>query len=71
MSIYLCKICDNMKDGDYDSPTEYKGGLICEFCATELEVNKDLTQAQEQQLQIEQEQRDWWQQLDDDMRHHT
>ena len=44
MSVYRCEICDNMKDGDYDSPTEYKGGLICEGCVEELEQENELEQ---------------------------
>ena len=32
MSMYRCEICDNIKDGDYDTPEQYKLGLICEAC---------------------------------------
>ena len=42
MACYLCEICDNMKDGDYNSPTPYKQGLICEDCEQEREEMQDI-----------------------------
>ena len=38
MAMFICEICQNLTDGDYNVPTEYYGGLICEYCATEFIV---------------------------------
>lgn len=32
MSIYTCKLCDQVKDCDFDGCYEYEDGLICEYC---------------------------------------
>lgn len=42
MAIYYCHNCDNLLDGDYDTPVEHpwpshKDELVCEHCAAELE----------------------------------
>jgi hypothetical protein len=36
MSVYMCDHCDDLKDGDYNSCSEWKGGLVCEDCTTLL-----------------------------------
>ena len=41
MACYLCEICDNLIDDDWNPGTEHAGGLICEYCATELEGQED------------------------------
>jgi len=41
MACYMCLICEHIVDGDYDVPTEYKHGLICEDCAAEIEDRKE------------------------------
>ena len=33
MAIIMCANCDDMFDGDYHAPTEWKGECICESCA--------------------------------------
>jgi len=51
MSAYYCDRCGYIKDSDYDVCQEFKGELLCERCMSE-------EYTEEQQLQIEQEQRD-------------
>lgn len=41
MACYRCEICDNLIDDDWNPGTEHAGGLICEYCATELEGQED------------------------------
>jgi hypothetical protein len=36
MAIIMCANCDDMFDGDYNAPTEWKGECICESCAEYL-----------------------------------
>ena len=35
MGIYLCELCNTIKDEDWSGAVEYKGGLVCDDCATE------------------------------------
>lgn len=35
MSIYLCEICDNIRDSDYREIRETKTGLVCLECFEE------------------------------------
>ena len=40
MAMYGCSRCDELKDGDWDCPSEDPDdelGLVCEDCACELE----------------------------------
>ena len=40
MAIYLCEVCNNMKDGDYNPCVEHPTdptAFCCEECATEIE----------------------------------
>ena len=41
MSMYLCSICDNLTDGDYNPPVEWNGGLVCMHCETEFMPEKE------------------------------
>ena len=41
MGAYICEICGNLKDDDWDVPEEFKDGLICEYCAMELQQEKE------------------------------
>jgi len=36
MSMFICKICENHIDSDFDESFEYKDSLICEPCFDEL-----------------------------------
>ena len=41
MAIYLCEKCDEMKDADYDPPTECGDmNLVCTNCMEEIEESK-------------------------------
>ncbi len=33
MAGYICEVCGNLIDGDWNVGTEYKDGEVCESCA--------------------------------------
>ena len=35
MACYICEICGNLKDDDWDPGEEYEDGLVCGYCFTE------------------------------------
>ena len=57
MSVFLCKICDNLKDCDFVGCEEVMGELVCGDCYN------DLCELNEKQNQ------EWWQNLDRDERY--
>ena len=36
MSMFICELCDKIKDSDHEECSEYQDGLICESCSYEL-----------------------------------
>lgn len=46
MSLYICEICDNLRDSDYREIVEWADGLACRECAVEYisayDINKQI-----------------------------
>ena len=36
MACYICEICQNLTDDDYNPGEEYEDGLVCQYCYTEF-----------------------------------
>lgn len=55
MAIYLCELCGEHIDDDYDPGTEYGEGLICEYCVANChaDVEDELGSASYEQMSEE------------------
>ena len=47
MACYICEICGNLKDDDWDPGEEYEDGLVCGYCFTE-HVDQDASGGREE-----------------------